>query len=190
LKAIWKGKKYEDRFTQIWLVLWEDLASSHTFFTSPAYEEFHKVLQPAMNGRSIDWQCHAILNRGALDDVAHLKSILSSPAIEVAWTKVVEGGVAGYYKRFSEVVVPILNEEETCKGYFISPQIENPQDQMLLINWDSVDVRIVLVLYDTANLNEYRLIMKSLRRNQHSEHVLMHFSTIIRFSSYHGILWS
>jgi len=144
LKAIWRGKKYEDRFTQIWMVLWKDLAASHNFFTSPAYEEFHKLLQPAMNGRSIEWQNHAVLGRTGLDDVAHLNSILSSPAIEVAWTKVIEGGVSGYYQRFNETVVQVLNEDLGCKGYFISPTIENPQDQMLLINWDSVDVSFTL----------------------------------------------
>lgn len=58
-------------------------------------------------------------------------------------TKVVEGGVAGYYDQFRKVVVPILNEDPGCNGYFISPQIENPQNQILLINWKSVDVRIL-----------------------------------------------
>jgi hypothetical protein len=78
-----------------------------------------------------------------VDNVEHLKSVLSSPAIEVALTKVVEGGVAGYYDQFRKVVVPILNEDPGCNGYFISPQIENPQNQILLINWKSVDVRIL-----------------------------------------------
>ncbi|CZR64454.1 uncharacterized protein PAC_14352 [Phialocephala subalpina] len=139
LLAIWRGRKYEDRFTEIAILLWSSLASSHAFFTSHAYATFHKDLQPAMNGRHITWQNHALLSTSELDDVAHLKAILNSPAIEVALTKVVEGGVAGYYEQFRKVVVPILNEDQGCDGHFISPLIENPQDQLLLINWKSVD---------------------------------------------------
>lgn len=60
--------------------------------------------------------------------------------MEVALTKVVEGGVSGYYSQFNKVVTRVLDEEDGCKGYFISPLIENPEDQLLLINWDSVDV--------------------------------------------------
>jgi hypothetical protein len=69
-----------------------------------------------------------------------LRSILSSPAVEVALTKVVEGRVAGYYEQLEKVVSQILKDEPGCDGFFISPQIENPQDQILLINWKSVDV--------------------------------------------------
>ena len=106
-----------------------------------------------MNGRHITWQNHALLNTTGIDDVAHLKATLNSPAIEVALTKVVEGGVAGYYENFSKVVVGILNEDPGCDGHFISPLIENPQDQLLLINWKSVDVSSFhlsshLVLYE------------------------------------------
>ncbi|CAK7226988.1 hypothetical protein SEUCBS140593_006427 [Sporothrix eucalyptigena] len=64
---------------------------------------------------------------------------MSSPAIEVALTKVVEGGVAGHYERSSAVVAGgILDAEPGCDGYFISPVIEDLQDQLLLIiNWKS-----------------------------------------------------
>ena len=140
LKALWRGKKHEDRHTQVAMALWTDLGSSHAFFTSPQYAEFNNVLQPAMNGRRIEWQNHALIDVSGIDDLSHLSKTLQSPAIEVALTKVVEGGVAGYYDVFRKVVVPILNEDPGCDGYFISPQIENPQDQLLLINWKSVDV--------------------------------------------------
>jgi hypothetical protein len=143
LQALWRGKKYEDRYTQVALVLWKDLASSHSFFTSSAYADFHKIIQPAMNGRHVTWQNHALLERSELDDVGHLKRTLASPAIEVALTKVVEGGVAGYYSQFRKVVVPILDGDPGCDGHFISPLIENPQDQLLLINWKSVDVSLL-----------------------------------------------
>ncbi|KFY97351.1 hypothetical protein V498_02114 [Pseudogymnoascus sp. VKM F-4517 (FW-2822)] len=139
----WQGKKYEERFTRVYLLLWSSLATSHTFFTSPAYTAFHKLIQPAMNGRTITWQQHALLSHSAISSRQNLDSILSSPAVEVAWTKVVEGGVAGYYERFNETVVGVLGEEPGCDGFFISPLIENPQDQMLLINWKSVDVSIL-----------------------------------------------
>ncbi|KAI1622542.1 hypothetical protein EDD37DRAFT_635285 [Exophiala viscosa] len=139
LKAIWRGKKHEDRHTQVALVLWESLALSHAFFTSSEYTEFNKVIQPAMNGRKIEWLNHALIDTTGLDDKAHLLRTLASPAIEVALTKVVEGGVSGYYSQFRKIVVPILNEDPGCDGHFISPLIENPQDQLLLINWKSVD---------------------------------------------------
>jgi hypothetical protein len=140
LRALWRGKKHEDRHAQVALLLWDSLAASHTFFTSPAYAEFHKVIQPAMNGRRIEWQNHAIIDTTGLDDTAHLLKTLGSQAIEVALTKVVEGGCAGYYSQFRKIVVPILEQDPGCDGHFISPLIENPQDQLLLINWKSVDV--------------------------------------------------
>lgn len=94
-----------------------------------------------MNGRHITWQNHVLLGSSALDTIEHVKAtIAKSGAIEVALTKVVEGGVAGYYKNFNQTVVPILEGDEGCDGYFISPLLENPQDQLLLINWKSVDV--------------------------------------------------
>jgi len=120
-------------------LLWESLAASHAFFTSPDYTEFHRVIQPAMNGRRIEWQNHALIDTTGIDSKTHLSKTLRSPAIEVALTKVVEGGVAGYYSQFHKIVVPILNEDPGCDGHFISPLIENPQDQLLLINWTSVD---------------------------------------------------
>lgn len=140
LKALWRGKKFEDRYTQVALLLWDNLAASHAFFTSPAYAEFHKVIQPAMNGRRVEWQNHVLIDTSGEDTFAHLKSILESPAIEVALTKVVEGGVAGYYSQFKKVVTGILRKDPGCDGFFISPLIENPQDQLLLINWQTVDV--------------------------------------------------
>lgn len=88
----------------------------------------------------MEWQNHALLATTGLDDDAHLKKTLESPAIEVALTKVVEGGVAGYYSQFRKIVVPILEQDPGCDGHFIGPLIENPQDQLLLINWKSVDV--------------------------------------------------
>lgn len=95
-----------------------------------------------MNRRKIHWQQHALLDTSSISTRARLDGVLSSPdaAVEVAWTKVVEGGVHGYYEGFIQTVVPILECDAGCDGFFISPQVENPQDQMLLINWKSVDV--------------------------------------------------
>lgn len=122
------------------MCLWGNLQASHAFFTSDAYAQFHKIIQPALNGRKVDWANHALLDHSKLSDRSHLESILSSPAIEVALTKVVEGGTAGYYSQFNKVVTGILDEESGCDGYFISPLMEYPEDQLLLINWKSVDV--------------------------------------------------
>jgi len=139
LLALWRGRKHEERYTGVAIALWSSLAASHAFFTSPAYASFHRVLQPSMNGRKITWQQHALLDTSALNDAAHLKAALASPAIEVALTEVVEGGVAGYYEQVSKVVVPILNAEPRVGGHFISPLIENPQNQLFFVNWSSVD---------------------------------------------------
>ncbi|CAI4218724.1 unnamed protein product [Parascedosporium putredinis] len=121
LQKLWRGK------------------SSRTGTRNEAYAEFHRVLQPAMNGRSITRTAHALLEHSRFSDAEHLEQTLASPAIEIALTKVVEGGVAGYYSQFGKVVSGILDAEEGCDGYFISPLIEEPQDQLLLINWKSVD---------------------------------------------------
>jgi len=139
LKALWRGKKHEDRHTQVALALWENLAASHAFFASSDYTIFNRVIQPAMNGRRIEWLNHALIDATGLDDKAHLSRTLASPAIEVALTKVVDGRISGYYSQFRKIVEPILNDDPGCDGYFISPLIENPQDQLLLINWKSVD---------------------------------------------------
>ncbi|KEF55575.1 uncharacterized protein A1O9_08325 [Exophiala aquamarina CBS 119918] len=139
LQAVWRGKKHEDRHTQVALLLWESLEASHAFFTGADYTEFHKVIQPAMNGRRIQWQNHASIESLGLGDKAHLSKTLESPAIEVALTKVVEGGVNGYYSQFRKIVGPILEDDDGCDGHFISPLLENPQNQLLLINWKSVD---------------------------------------------------
>src|SRR5687768_11875958 len=137
---MWRGRKFEDRYTKVVLAQWADLRSSHSFFTSPAYAEFHRVIQPALNGRKVEWTCHALLEHSPLSTDSALLMTLNSPAIEVALTKVVEGGVSGYYEQFNKVVTKVLEEESGCHGFFISPIIENPEDQLLLINWESVDV--------------------------------------------------
>lgn len=95
-----------------------------------------------MNGRHIDWHNHALIDVSGEDSISHLASVIRSPAIEVALTKVVEGGVARYYSQFKQVVAGILKKEPGCDGFFISPLIENPQNQLLLVNWRSVDVGI------------------------------------------------
>jgi quinol monooxygenase YgiN len=142
LKAVWRGKKYEDRFTQVYLLVWQDLASSHAFILSSAYQQFSDAIQPALNGRHISWAQHGLIEQSDLSDLSHLKSIIEAPVIEVALTKVVEGHVAAYYKAFRTVVGPILDRDPGCDGWWISPQIENPQHQILLINWKSVDVSV------------------------------------------------
>jgi hypothetical protein len=146
LQAMWRGKKFEDRYTQVALLLWESYEASYNFFTSAEYGQMHSVIQPAMNGRSLDLTQHAPLDQSPLSDLKHLEAALASPAIEVALTKVVEGGVAGYYSQFTKVVSRILDEESGCDGYFISPIVETPQDQLLLINWKSVDVSLLALL--------------------------------------------
>lgn len=138
---MWRGRKFEDRYTLVAILFWDNVESSHAFFTSAAYEEFHKLIQPALNGRKVSWASHALLDHSALSSQSHLSAILDSPAIEVALTKVVEGGVSGYYHHFNRVVTGVLDNEPGCDGFFISPIIENPEDQLLLINWKSVDVR-------------------------------------------------
>ncbi|KAF1351773.1 hypothetical protein BDV97DRAFT_348046 [Delphinella strobiligena] len=139
----WRGRKYEERFTQVYLLLWTDLEASHNFLASPSYERFHKSIQPAMNGRRVEWLRHARMSDSAHNNLENLRKVLGSPAIEVAWTMVVEGGVAGYYERFAKVVTSVLDQDPGCDGYFISPSIENPHAQMLLINWKSVDAHHV-----------------------------------------------
>ncbi|EXK81347.1 hypothetical protein FOQG_14208 [Fusarium oxysporum f. sp. raphani 54005] len=139
LKSFWRGRKFEDRYTKVFLALWDNLESSHCFFTSSEYGKFHSVIQPALNGRKVTWTSHALMDHSPLSDHQHLSNTLKSPAVEVALTKVVEGGVSGYYSQFNKVVTRVLDEEDGCKGFFISPLIENPEDQLLLINWDSVD---------------------------------------------------
>lgn len=134
------GRRHEDRHTYIYLLLWTDLAASHDFFTSSRYTDFHAKIQPALNGRKVAWQQHALIGQWELSDAAHLKSIITSPCIEIALTKVVEGGVARYYQGFRETVSKVLDNDPGCDGWWISPVIENPQHQILLINWKSIDV--------------------------------------------------
>lgn len=140
LVAAWQGKRHEDRYAQIWLLLWQDLAASHAFFTSPAYRVFHEAIQPALNGRSIKWQQHALVGTNDLASLARLRAMVKAPAIEIALTKVIEGRVSGYYDVFRSTIGPILDEEPGCNGWWVGPQIENPQHQILLENWNSVDV--------------------------------------------------
>lgn len=142
LVAAWQGRRHEDLYTYIYFVLWQDLAASHAFFTSPGYADFHRLVQPALNGRNIHWQQHALVCQRDLSDAVHLKSVVNSPCVEIALTKVVEGGVAGYYDRFRETVSNVLDGDPGCDGWWISPSIENPQHQILLINWKSVAVSV------------------------------------------------
>jgi len=104
--------------------------------------------------------------------MTHLASIVNSPAVEVALTKVVEGGVLGYYEEFRKVVVPILDKDPGCDGHFISPLIENPQDQLLLINWKSVAVSKSLRPLLSPRLLTFssRPTMKSSRSGRRSKH--------------------
>jgi len=138
LLGAWQGRRHEDLYTYIYVLLWTDLSASHAFFTSPRYADFHHLIQPALQGRRITWQQHALVGQWDLSDMAHFKSIIGSPCIEIALTKVIEGGVAGYYERFRHTVSKILDRDPGCEGWWISPLIENPQDQILLINWKSV----------------------------------------------------
>lgn len=183
LKAVWRGKKFEDRYTQVALCLWENLESSHAFFTSAAYGLFHKAIQPALNGRKVDFLCHALLDHSALSDYRHLEDTLNSPAIEVALTKVVDGGVSGYYSQFEKVVKGILTDEPGCDGFFISPLIEDPHDQLLLINWKSVDVKYPRHYYyyfmEIRTDCDVRHITRNLRRSLDSELASMHCMIII-----------
>jgi heme-degrading monooxygenase HmoA len=137
---MYQGRKYEERSTRVYVLHWKSLAFSHQFFTSASYDTFNTLIQPALKGREVSWTNHAVVNASPLSSPEHLQSILRSHAIEVAWTKVVEGKVAGYFEQFDKVVRPILNDEPGCDGFFISPNLETPQKLMLLINWQSVDV--------------------------------------------------
>ena len=66
--------------------------------------------------------------------------MVKAPAIEIALKKVIEGTISGYYDIFRSIIGPILDEEPGCNGWWVSPQMENPQLQILLENWKSVDV--------------------------------------------------
>jgi heme-degrading monooxygenase HmoA len=140
--AAWQGSKFEELYTRVYLLLWKDLESSHRFFTSSSFDRLITDIQPALNGRKITWKQHTLLKHSSLSDLGHFDTVVQSHsgAIEVAWTKVVEGKVAGYYEQFDSVVQAILENEPGCDGFFLSPQIEDPQSQVLLINWKSVDV--------------------------------------------------
>jgi hypothetical protein len=176
------------------LCLWENLAASHAFFTSADYNLFHKKIQPALNDRKVSWGSHALLNHSNLSDRQHVDSILNSPAIEVALTKVIEGGTAGYYSQFNKVVTRILDEEPGCDGFFISPLIENVEDQLLLINWKTVDVgtQPSCSLLFSVKLLTYSgsPITRSSRRSQGSKPALMRYVTIIKSLSFPGTLLS
>ena len=94
----------------------ENLAPSHEFFTSPAYRQFHDKIQPALNGRSIVWQQHALVGTSDFDSLARLKAMVKAPAIEIALTEVIEGRISGYYDVFRSTIGPILDEEPGCNG--------------------------------------------------------------------------
>jgi len=126
----------------VYILLWDSLGSSLRFLTSDAYDEFNTLAQPGLRGRSITWTQHAAIQASALASMDRFNSLLTSPAIEVAWTSVKEGKVGGYLKQFNKVVRPILDTEPGCDGFFISPHLENPHNQVLLINWKSVDVGV------------------------------------------------
>ncbi|CAD6583532.1 MAG: hypothetical protein ASARMPREDX12_001297 [Alectoria sarmentosa] len=123
LIAARQGKRHEDRYTQVWILLWRNLASSHTFSTSPAYRRFHIGIQPALNGRSIHWQQHALAGTRGLDSLDRLKAIVRAPTIEVALTKVIEGRVSGHYDVFHSMIGPILDGEDGLDGWWVGPQI-------------------------------------------------------------------
>jgi hypothetical protein len=59
--------------------------------------------------------------------------------------------VTRYYEQFRKVVVPILNDDPGCDEHFIDSLIENPQDQLLLINWKSVDVISLFLVSSSAS---------------------------------------
>lgn len=143
----------------MYLLLWDNLASSHQFLTSEAYDEFNTLAQPGLRGRSITWGQHAAIKASVLDSMDRLNSVLISPAIEVAWTNVNEGKVNGYLKQFDKVVRHILDSEPGCDGFFISPQLENPHNQVLLINWQSVDVSVSVSFGSTSIYLKFSLII-------------------------------
>lgn len=142
LLGAYQGQKFEERYTRVYLLLWESLSASRHFLTSEAYDKFNMLAQPSLRGRTITWTQHAAIQASGLASVDRFNSLLTAPAIEVAWTSVKEGKVNGYLKQFDEVVRDILDSEPGCDGFFISPQLENPHNQVLLINWKSVDVRV------------------------------------------------
>lgn len=132
------------------MLIWQNLASSHAFFTSPAYRQFHNEVQSALNGLSIHWQQHAILGTSDLDSLDRLGAVVKAPAIEVALTKVIEGRVSGYYVVFRSTIGRILDGEEGCGGWWVGPQMKDPQRQILLESWRSFDVSSPTNIYTQA----------------------------------------
>jgi hypothetical protein len=100
----------------------------------------NQILQPALFGRSLQWNFRAQVGSTPYSGLAELSKIVTSAALEVATTLVVEGGVAGYYKVTRDITGPIMDGEPGANGFFVAPTIEDPQAQMVLINWTSVDV--------------------------------------------------
>lgn len=146
-----------------------------------------------MNGRKIEWQNHVELDSSASGDKPHLAKTLQSPSIEVALTKVVEGGVAVYHSQYQKIVAPILDQEPGCDGHFIRPLLENPQNQLLLINWKSVDVRskslpslCIVSTHDRPN-DVCRPIMRTLRRRIRSRPALLVLEPVMPSLLFHGI---
>jgi hypothetical protein len=116
------------------------LLSSQNFRTSESYHQVNQNLQPALFGRSLQWNFRALVGSTPYSGLAELSNIVTSAALEVATTLVVDGGVAGYYKVTRDITGPIMDAEPGAKGFFVAPTIEDPQAQMVLINWTSVDV--------------------------------------------------
>ncbi|KAL2842685.1 hypothetical protein BJY01DRAFT_235897 [Aspergillus pseudoustus] len=143
LLGAYQGRKFEELYTRVYVLLWDSLSSSHHFLISEAYDEFNTLAQQGLRGRSITWTQHAAIQASGLASMDRFNSLLTSPAIEVAWTSVKEGKVHGYLKQFDEVVRGILENEPCCDGFFISPHLEDPHNQVLLINWKSVDAHHV-----------------------------------------------
>ncbi|KAK5195066.1 hypothetical protein LTR96_002936 [Exophiala xenobiotica] len=139
LIAQWEGKKHEEMNVKAWILLWKDLESSQRFFTSRSYYEFNQAIQPALFGRRIQWNQRAFIDSSDWSGLKNLNHAVTSPALEIAWTQVVEGGVAGYHEQTRNVTGPIMDKELGCGGYFVAPSIEDAHRLMVLINWKSVD---------------------------------------------------
>lgn len=90
-------------------------------------------------GREIEWKTRAFCNDSPGSSLQTLANVVDSPAIEVAMTHVVNGKVSGYYGAGAETG-PLMAAVEGFQGAFLSPSIEDPNRQVLLLNWKSVEV--------------------------------------------------
>ncbi|KAI8938091.1 hypothetical protein NX059_005761 [Plenodomus lindquistii] len=139
LLAHWQGEKYEELRVLVWILLWEDYASYEAFFTSAPYGEFTKILDPILFGRKIRWDLRAFVRPGSGGDLEALGNIVSSPAIEVATTVVVDGKVHGYLNEGFAEAGPLMAAQPGFQGAFVAPSVEDPQRICLLINWKSFE---------------------------------------------------